>query len=106
MIKIKEYKLKRGFKPEIDRIKEVLQDSFQVPVTEEDGKLIVSYGALARVEASIVDNKKLCVATTPNSNVPDEEILETNKRFRKFLDNATGFTAKQRVSKAKKEVGK
>jgi len=28
----------------MDRIKEVLQDSFQVPVTEEDGKLIVSYG--------------------------------------------------------------
>lgn len=102
---MKEYKLKRGFKPEIDRIKEVLQDSFQVPVTEEDGKLIVSFGALARLEASIVD-KKLCVDTTPNPNVPDEEILETNKRFRKFLDNATGYTAKQRVSKAKKDVGK
>ena len=89
----------------MDRIKEVLQDSFQVPVTEEDGKLIVSYGALARVEASIVD-KKLLVDTTPNPNVPDEEILETNRRFRKFLDDATGYTAKQRVSKAKKDVGK
>jgi hypothetical protein len=89
----------------MDRIKEVLQDSFQVPVTEEDGKLIVSYGALKRVEASIVD-KKLCVDTTPNPNVPDEEILETNKKFRNFLDNATGYTAKQRVSKAKKDVQK
>ena len=89
----------------MDRIKEVLQDSFQVPVTEEDGKLIVSYGALQRVEASIVD-KKLCVDTTPNPNVPDEEILETNRRFRKFLDDATGYTAKQRVSKAKKDIGK
>jgi len=89
----------------MDRIKEVLQDSFQVPVTEEDGKLIVSYGALKRVEASIVD-KKLCVDTTPHPNVPDEEILETNKKFRNFLDNATGYTAKQRVSKAKKDVQK
>lgn len=89
----------------MDRIKEVLQDSFQVPVTEEGGKLIVSYGALKRVEASIVD-KKLCVDTTPNPNVSDEEILETNKRFRNFLDNATGYTAKQRVSKAKKDVQK
>ncbi len=87
----------------MDRIKEVLQDSFQVPVTEEDGKLIVSYGALKRVEASIVD-KKLYVDTTPNPNVPDEEILETNRRFRKFLDDATGYTAKQRVSKSKKDV--
>ncbi|MCD4841030.1 MAG: DUF5611 family protein [Methanosarcinales archaeon] len=102
---MKEYKLKRGFKPEMDRIKEVLQDSFQVPVTEEDGKLIVSYGALKQVEASIVD-KKLCVDTTPNPNVTDEEILETNKKFRNFLDNATGYTAKQRVSKAKKDVQK
>ena len=74
-------------------------------MTEEDGKLIVSFGALQRVEASIVD-KKLLVDTTPNPNVPDEEILETNKRFRKFLDDATGYTAKQRVSKAKKDVGK
>ena len=89
----------------MDRIKEVLQDSFQVPVTEEGGKLIVSYGALKRVEASIVD-KKLCVDTTPNPNVTDEEILETNKKFRNFLDNATGYTAKQRVSKAKKDVQK
>ena len=74
-------------------------------MAEEDGKLIVSYGALARIEASILD-KKLCVETTPNPNVPDEEILETNKRFRKFLDGATGYTARQRVSKAKKDVGK
>jgi hypothetical protein len=89
----------------MDRIKEVLQDSFQVPVTEDGGKFIVSYGALQRVEAIIVD-KKLCVDTTPNPNVSDDEILETNKRFRKFLDGATGYTAKQRVSNAKKEVQK
>lgn len=89
----------------MDRIKEVLQDSFQVPVTEENGKLIVSYSALARVEASIID-KKLSVDTTPNPNVSDEEILETNKRFRKFLNDATGYTSKQRRSMAKKEVQK
>lgn len=89
----------------MDRIKEVLQDSFQVPVTEEDNKLIISYSALQRVEVSIVD-KKLSVDTTPNPNVSDEEILETNKRFRKFLNDATGYTAKQRLAQAKKEVGK
>lgn len=105
MIYIQEYKFKRGFKPEMDRIRKVLQDSFQVPVTEEDGKFIISYGALQRVETSIVD-KKLYVDTTPNKNVSDEEILETNKRFRKFLDGATGYTAKQRISAAKKEVQK
>jgi len=87
----------------MDRIKEVLQDSFQVPVTEEDGKLIVSYGALQRVEASIID-EKLRVDTIANPNVPDEEILDTNRRFREFLNNATGYTSKQRRNMAKKEV--
>jgi len=87
----------------MDRIKEVLQDSFQVPVTEEDGKLIVSYGALQRVEASIID-KKLRVDTIANPNVPDEEILDTNRRFREFLNNATGYTTKHRRNMAKKEL--
>ena len=89
----------------MDRIKEVLQDSFQFPVTEEDGKFIVSYGALQRVEASIID-KKLRVDTTANPNVSDEEILETNRRFREFLNNATGYNSKQRRNMAKKEVQK
>jgi hypothetical protein len=87
----------------MDRIKEVLQDSFQVPVTEENGKLIISYSALSRIEASIID-KKLSVDTMSNPNVTDEEILETNKRFRKFLNDATGYTSKQRRNMAKKEV--
>jgi hypothetical protein len=32
--------------------------------------------------------------------------LETNKRYRDFLEGATGYTAKQRLQMAKKEVSK
>ena len=31
-------------------------------------------------------------------------ILDTNKRFRDFLEEATGYTAKERLKMAKKEV--
>lgn len=100
---IQEYKLKRGFKPEIGRIKELLETHFLVPVKEKDGKLELSYGALKRIEAWMAD-KKLCVDTESNSSSPDEEVLDTNKRFREFLDKATGYTSKQRVKMAKKDV--
>jgi hypothetical protein len=103
VIIIQVYKLKRGFKPEIDRIREVIETNFPVPVTEENGKLVISYGALKRIEAWI-DNKKLCVETESNPDASDETVLETNKLFRKFLDEATGYTSKQRVKTAKKEI--
>ena len=39
-------------------------------------------------------------------NVADDVAFETNKLYRKFLQEATGYTAKERLKKAKKEVGK
>jgi len=33
-------------------------------------------------------------------------VLDTNKRFRNFLEKATGYTAKQRMQMAKKEAGR
>lgn len=87
----------------MDRIREVLENSFPVPVTEEDGKLVASYGALERIEAWISD-KKLYVDTIAHTGMSDEMILETNKMFRKFLDGATGYSAKKRAQMTKKEV--
>ncbi|MCK4928956.1 MAG: DUF5611 family protein [Methanosarcinales archaeon] len=98
-----EYKLKRGFKPEMERIREAMESAFPATVAEKDGKLLVSYGALKSVEACIVD-KKLCVETVANPDSSDEEILESNKAFRQFLNDATGYNAKQRAKMAKKDV--
>lgn len=103
MIFIQIYKLKRGYKPETDRIKEVIETHFPVPVVQKNEKLIVSYGALQCIEVWIED-KKLHLQTRSNPDATDEEIIETNKRFRKFLDDATGYSSKQRVKTAKKEV--
>ncbi len=99
-----DYTFKRGFKPDIDRIKAVLEEEFP-SVREEDGKLVTSYGALKSITVWI-EGKKMTVITEPDSDVGDELILETNKRFRKFLEAATGYNAKQRMKKAKKEAQK
>jgi hypothetical protein len=100
-----EYSFKRGFKPELDRIKSALEEEFPTEIREEGGMLLLSYGALKSIEVSIA-GKKLIVNTESSDEVGDEMILDTNKRFRNFLERATGYTAKQRLQQAKKEASK
>ncbi len=80
-----------------------MEKNFPAEIREENGRLIMSYGALSRLVVGI-DNKKLCVETESSKAVSDDIILETNKRYRIFLEEATGFSAKERLKKAKKEV--
>jgi hypothetical protein len=44
------------------------------------------------------------VETESSKDVKDDVILDTNKRYRVFLEEATGYTAKERLKMAKKEV--
>jgi len=102
---MQEYKLKRGFAPDIERIRDLLTECFGTEINDENGKLTTSYGVLTEIKVWI-DNKKLCVDTvSDNSGIPDDVILDTNKRFRTFLDKGTGYSSKDRIKNAKKEVG-
>jgi hypothetical protein len=98
------YNFKRGFKPESERIRNVMEEIFEVKPTEADGKLTLGYGAIKELKAWVQD-KKLVVETNSDLSVKDEKlILDTNKRFRDFLEEATGYTAKERLKMAKKAV--
>ncbi len=72
-------------------------------IEEKGGRFVLSYGALSEMQVWIAENK-LCVETKSNLNADTAAILDTNKRFRVFLEKATGYTAKQRVEMAKREV--
>jgi hypothetical protein len=100
-----EYSFKRGFKPDLERIRSVLTEEFPTEITEAEGKLQLSYGALKSISVRI-EGKKLNVTTESDSGAADQVVLDTNKRFRDFLEKATGYTAKQRLQMAKKEVSK
>ena len=100
-----DYSFKRGFKPDLERILAVLQEEFPTDIKQEDGKLLLSYGALKSICVSIT-GKKLTVTTESATGVGDAEVMDTNKRFRDFLEKATGYNAKQRLQMAKKEVTK
>jgi len=80
-----------------------LAKNFPAQINEDNGKLIISYGALAQLVVGI-ENKRLCVETEASKGIADDVIIDTNKRYRVFLEEATGYTAKERLKKAKKEV--
>ena len=81
----------------------MLEKNFPAQVKEENGKLTIIYGAFNRLTVSI-ENKKLRVDSESNKDVKDNEVLDTNKRFRIFLEETTGYTAKERLKQAKKAV--
>jgi len=51
-----------------------------------------------------LEKKSLIVDSEANKEVKDDMILDTNKHYRDFLEQFTGYTAKERLKKAKKEV--
>ncbi|MBC7084894.1 MAG: DUF5611 family protein [Methanomethylovorans sp.] len=103
---MQEYSLKRGYKLDLERIHECLANNFPTEIKKEGDKLVVSYGIFKKLTVWI-QNKKMAVETESDISVAhDDMILDTNKRYRDFLYQATGYTAKERVKKAKEEVSK
>ena len=99
MITIQEYAFKRGFKKEAHKhIVEALKACFGADVNVRDEEYVLSYGALRKMTIHVSDT--LLVETESRKDVPDALMIDTNARFRCFLEKATGYTAKQRAKKA------
>jgi hypothetical protein len=104
-IAMQKYKLKRGFKPDINRIYSVMEECFSGEISRNEGALEISFGAMSKIKVGI-ENKMLSVDTVSDKTITDDQIImQTNKAFRDFLYKATGYTAKERIKNAKKEVG-
>jgi hypothetical protein len=98
-----DYAIKRGFKPDLERIRNVLAEEFPTEIRLEEDRIILSYGALKSI-CVWIEGKRLHVTTDSVIGAADDLILDTNRRYRDFLEKATGYTAKQRLKMAKKDV--
>ena len=112
---MQEYEVKRGNTANLDdRINAGFRDIFQTEPAAADGHYSISYGSMKKLEVWAGEkNKTLLVDTVTDDSIlklPDEEadriILDTNKKFRQFLDLVTCFTTKERVKRAKKAAEK
>jgi len=100
---IQEYAFKRGFKKGANqRVVEALRVCFGIDVNVRDEEYRLSYGALKKLTIRVADT--LLVDTESSTSVPEAVMIDTNARFRCFLEKATGYTAKQRAKKAQEAV--
>jgi hypothetical protein len=80
-----------------------LKECFGAEAREKDGHYQIQYGALKRMDVAIgPGGKTLVVDTESDTGASDETIIDTNRRFRLYLERVTGFSAKERLKKAKK----
>lgn len=100
---MQEYPVKRGFTKDLDTtIIEGLKECFGTEAQRTGDHYQISYGALTLLDISIGSGGKTVIVTTESDkDATDEVILDTNRRFRRYLDRVTGFTTKERVKKAK-----
>ncbi len=101
---MQEYDIKRGHLKNIegDKLKGMIETIFGSVKVDQD-KFVVTYGALQPLTTWLKNKDILIVDTTMKKDVPDDEINETIRRYNKFLEDATGFNAKERVKRAKKK---
>ena len=81
-----EFDIKRGWYSKIEggKLKDIMQNVFG-SVREENGALVSSYGAMSRNEAKIIS----------------KTVLDSKRKLNEFLLEATGFTPKDRLKRAK-----
>jgi hypothetical protein len=103
---MQEYQVKRGYTRDLGgEVEKAFTECFGVRPGKEGGSYAISYGALSRMEVRVGEGGKTVIVNTVSRKDADEAtILDTNRRFRTFLDKVTGFTSKERVKRAKKAV--
>jgi hypothetical protein len=84
----------------LDRIAETCHAEFGV--AERSGDAVsAQYGAIESLNAR-PGKGELLVELRMNPNVPNEVAAETIRRYNRFLETLTGYTAKERAKKAQK----
>lgn len=65
----------------------------------------IQYGALKRLDVMIgTGSRTVIIDTESDTGTTDDVIIDTNRRFRTYLDAVTGFSTKERVKRAKSTV--
>ncbi len=96
------YELRRGHAKNVegDNLRRIAEEAFGA-ATAEGEKVVVSFGAIEKM-TTWTDGKQLYVDMAMKTGVPDEQASETIARNNRFLEAATGYSAKDRSKRAQK----
>lgn len=100
------YELRRGHGKNLegDRLRAIAEQHFGA-ATAEAGKVVLSFGAIEKMTVW-TDGKQLFVDMAMKSGVPDGVATDTISRNNRFLEAATGYSAKERAKKAQEAAKK
>ena len=100
------YELRRGHGKNIegDKLRAITADCFGA-AQQDAGKVFASFGAIERLTAW-TDGKHLFVDMVMKTGVPNELATDTITRNNRFLEAATGYSAKERAKKAQEAAKK
>ncbi len=103
---MQEYQVKRGHTKDLPgEVERAFAEIFGAKPERRGDIYTISFGALMRMEVRIGgEGRSVVIDTTSRRDADEATILDTNRRFRTFLDTVTGFTSKERVKRAKKAV--
>lgn len=72
-------------------------------VDREGEVLCAQFGAISRIAVS-AEGRELAVEVTMNPKVPADIQAETIRRYNHFLEEATGYSAKERAKRLRKSA--
>ena len=113
---MQEYPIKRGYTKEFaTRMVDGLAEFFGETAEENEGHYLITYGSFKRFEVYTGEKgKTLIVDSDSDMSVFDrfseeeanEIVLDTNRRFRQYLEYVTGYNTKERKKNAEKAAKK
>lgn len=97
------YKFKRGFKPEVGRLEEMMERYFD-DFKKNGDTYNATFGA---TKATLwFEGKLLAIETETDPKTPPDIAAQSVKIYNSFLEDLTGYTAKDRRKMLKKETEK
>ncbi|MFA5394566.1 MAG: DUF5611 family protein [Methanomicrobiales archaeon] len=113
---MQEYPIKRGYTKDFEtRMVDGLTEFFGETAEVNEGHYLISYGSFKRFDVYTGEKGKTLVVDSESDmsifdrfseDEANEIVLDTNRRFRQYLEYVTGFNTKERKKNAEKAAKK
>lgn len=100
---MQEYDVKRGHSKDLEGLRGIVSEIFG-NAEVDDGKVVASYGAIARLTVAPKGKKAILIDTEMNKDVDNDTAAETIRAYNRFLSEATGFSSKERKQRLNKKA--
>jgi len=100
-----DYDIKKGNYGNLegDGLMKMMEAAFGSAKKEGD-VLVSSYGAMTRIEVRLISKTSMDISATSDKNASPDLAADTIKKWNEFLEQATGFTSKERRNRLQKKA--